>query len=94
MDNTQSLHKDCDCNFHPDICQKICSEFIRLSLEAAQLKCRAKDKENVNKAKWALVRKKNMSEREAHDFIMKTSRANRRVLAETAALILSGGDSD
>lgn len=82
--------KPVECNFHPSICEKICTEFIKLSTEANAIRMKIDEKTLVYNAKWKLAERKNLSERKALGLMMRISRNNRRKLVETAALVLSG----
>lgn len=79
-----------ECNLPHSICNKICAAYIKLSKEAAVIREKIGEKDLIDKAKWRLAEQKKMSEKEALGIMIRESRKERRKLAETASLILSG----
>ena len=73
-----------------DVCVNVCRQYFELYSEVASLKQKLEEREVIEKAKWAIVAKKNMTEEEAHDFLMKSSRKTRIKLIKVAELVLTG----
>ena len=73
-----------------DVCSNVCRQYFELYSEVASLKQKLDERAVIEKAKWAIVAKKNMSEEEAHDFLMKSSRKTRLKLVKIAELVLTG----
>ena len=73
-----------------DVCSNVCRQYFELYSEVASLKLKLAERDVIERAKWAIVAKKNMSEEEAHDFLMKSSRKTRLKLLKIAELVLTG----
>ncbi|MCC6501879.1 MAG: ANTAR domain-containing protein [Deltaproteobacteria bacterium] len=73
-----------------DVCSNVCRQYFELYSEVASLKQKLAERDVIERAKWAIVAKKNMSEEEAHDFLMKSSRKTRLKLVKIAELVLTG----
>lgn len=73
-----------------DVCENVCRQYFELYSEVAALKRRLEERDTIEKAKWAIVAKKGISEEEAHDFLMKSSRKTRLKLIKVAELVLTG----
>lgn len=73
-----------------DVCVNVCRQYFELYSEVSALKQKLEERDVIEKAKWAIVAKKNMTEEEAHDFLMKSSRKTRLKLIKVAELVLTG----
>lgn len=73
-----------------DVCANVCRQYFELYSEVASLKRKLEERDTIEKAKWAIVARKGMSEEEAHDFLMKSSRKTRLKLIKVAELVLTG----
>jgi AmiR/NasT family two-component response regulator len=73
-----------------DVCVNVCRQYFELYSEVASLKQKLEERDVIEKAKWAIVAKKKLTEEEAHDFLMKSSRKTRLKLIKVAELVLTG----
>lgn len=73
-----------------DVCVNVCRQYFELFSEVAALKQKLEERDVIEKAKWAIVARKKMTEEEAHDFLMKSSRKTRLKLIKVAELVLTG----
>lgn len=73
-----------------DVCANVCRQYFELYSEVASMRQKLVERDTIERAKWAVVAKKGLSEEEAHDFLMKTSRKTRLKLIKVAELVLTG----
>jgi response regulator NasT len=73
-----------------DVCVNVCRQYFELYSEVAALKQKLEERDVIEKAKWAIVARKKITEEEAHDFLMKSSRKTRLKLIKVAELVLTG----
>jgi len=73
-----------------DVCSTVCRQYFELYSEVASLKQKLAERDIIERAKWEIVAKKKMSEEQAHDFLMKSSRKTRLKLVKIAELVLTG----